>query len=232
MDVNSECYFFVVISLPFAFIFGRFKTVYYARYTVVRRHDRKGTINGVQSHNRRLPDGVKLVWVWRDWWKFKLPTKGFFRNVHHISQNNNRLTDSISSSVIIKGQQPNSNEFIYSLKSDSGPRFMMLSINGKLKLFDRSIKHSSDDVIYLFSPVNFYKSEYCLSDLNGDNVKKFHSNFHEAHFKRYIVETGLNLESFSDIQVGTIETYNNKKTTNPTLDVFQYRESRESKRSK
>lgn len=56
---------FILLLIIFGVIhlFGYFQTERYPRYTTVRRHDRRGTYNGVRQHQRRISDGVRYKWI-------------------------------------------------------------------------------------------------------------------------------------------------------------------------
>lgn len=56
--------FFIIFVIFFliSLCFGSFRFESYPRFTAVRRHTRIGTQNGVRQHQRRISDGVRLVW--------------------------------------------------------------------------------------------------------------------------------------------------------------------------
>lgn len=194
-----------IVIAAILFFFGRFEREYYTRTTTVRRHDRVGTRNGVRTHTRRLTDGKRIIWVWRDWWQCllfnkKTPTtikSKFNKNDHSAICFNHKKTDE----AINHG-------FNHILKSVSSPRLIMLSINGKLRIFDRYIKHHDVNTIFLFSPVNFEKLEYNLADLEKDLVKDFTNKFSHFHFKRYLQEQEMLKDTHSYLQENIITSPN------------------------
>lgn len=162
-------------------MFGHFELERYPRYTTVRRHERKGT-RGVRQHQRRISDGTRIIWVPHK----KTPKANTFSRNRPYEKQPPDIAKPDSGSI----EQNTVNTDEFDLKSEHGKRFLMLSVDNKLRIFDRTVPHTDERVVYLFNNASHEKLAYPLKELTKDRVEDATHRFSEKNFERLQTSKG------------------------------------------
>ncbi|MPW37296.1 hypothetical protein [Vibrio sp. B1Z05] len=166
------------------------KVVRTPRYTTVRSHNRVGT-RGVRSHNRRLADDVSYEWVKeasnKEQVREPLTTK------HSISLiGNHRKSSQNAKQAHQKSYQSrelNSAIDYFGLSKSDGHRLILFSIDGKLRIFDRSVRSHQVESVLLFGNQWHEKLIFKLSDITPSNTVIRSTDTCNRSLARYIKET-------------------------------------------
>ncbi|MEH0667475.1 hypothetical protein H4F18_09790 [Vibrio scophthalmi] len=178
---------FLLFCFLISLMFGHFELERYPRYTTVRRHERKGT-RGVRQHQRRISDGTRIIWIPHK----KTPKDNTYSRNKACEKQQPDIaksdSDSIAQSTDNTDNTDNTDEF--GLKNEHGKRFLMLSVDSKLRIFDRTVRHTDKRMVYLFNNASHEKLAYPLKELTKDRVQDATHRFSEKNFERLRASNG------------------------------------------